>query len=74
MTVKVVFLYLLVLVLGAIIGVGRSYFTSGQLLVFPDVILSALLYALLALMVLVTAHIASQWGGEGADIDLDIDN
>ncbi len=72
MTAKVVFLYLLVLVLGAATGVGRSYFASDQTLIFPDVILSALLYAILAIMVLVTAHLASRWGGEGADIDLDI--
>ncbi len=72
MTAKAVFLYLLVFVLGAGIGVGRSYYTSDFTLVFPDVILQALLYAVLALMVLITAHLASRWGGEGADIDLDI--
>jgi hypothetical protein len=72
MSAKAVFLYLLVLVLGAAVGVGRSYYTSGLTLVFPDVILSALLYAVLAVIVLITAHLASRWGGEGADIDLDI--
>jgi hypothetical protein len=72
MSAKAVFLYLLVLVLGAAVGVGRSYYTSDLALVFPDVILSALLYAVLAVIVLITAHLASRWGGEGADIDLDI--
>ena len=80
MTTKVVALYLLVLVLGAGTGVAHSYlsippadrlpFPAG--LVFPDVILTALGYALLAIMLLVTAHIASTWGGEGVDIDLDV--
>lgn len=70
MTIKVVALYLLVLVLGAVTGVAHTYLTVG--LVFPDVILTALGYAILALMVLVTAHIASTWGGDGADIDLDV--
>ena len=70
MTIKVVALYLLVLVLGAVTGVAHTYLTVG--LVFPDVILTVLGYAILALMVLVTAHIASTWGGDGADIDLDV--
>jgi hypothetical protein len=72
MTGKVVALYLFVLVLGAGIGLGRDYLAKGAL-VLPDAVLTALLYAVLAVMVLITAHVCSQWGGEGADIDLDIE-
>ncbi len=71
MTTKVVLLYLLVLFLGAGVGVGHSFITE-EALVFPDVILTALLYSILGLMVLVTAHMASRWGGDAPDIDLDI--
>ena len=71
MTTKVVLLYLLVIVLGAGVGVGHSYITE-EALVFPDVILTALLYSILGLMVLVTAHMASRWGIDAPDIDLDI--
>ena len=71
MTTKVVLLYLLVIVLGAGVGVGHSYVTE-EALVFPDVILTALLYSILGLMVLVTAHLASRWGIDAPDIDLDI--
>ena len=70
MTIKVVALYLLVLILGAAMGVTHSYLRVG--LVLPDAIISGLIYAILALVVLVTAHVASTWGGEGADIDLDM--
>ncbi len=70
MTGKVVALYFVVLILGAAMGVTHSYLRVG--LVLPDAIISGLIYAILALVVLVTAHVASTWGGEGADIDLDI--
>ena len=71
MTLKVVFVYLLVLVLGAGVGVGREYISKGSI-VFPDVVLTALLFAVLAEMVLITAHAASRWGVEGPDVDLDV--
>ena len=71
MSTKVVLLYLLVLVLGAGVGVAHDYISKGAI-VMPDSVLTALLYAILGLMVLVTAHVASLWGVEAPDIDLDV--
>jgi hypothetical protein len=70
--VKVVLLYLVVLVLGAGIGIGHNYITNENTLVLPDAVLQALLYAILALMVLVTTHLCSLWNVEAPDIDVDI--
>lgn len=71
MSAKVVFLYLLVLFLGAGIGVAHNYIENGQV-VLPDAVLTALIYAILGLMVLITAHVCSLWGVEAPDIDLDV--
>jgi hypothetical protein len=71
MSGKVVALYLVVLVLGAVVGLGHNYIQNGQL-VMPDAVLTALLYAILGLMVLVTAHACTLWGIDAPDIDVDI--
>jgi Trk-type K+ transport system membrane component len=73
MSVKVVLLYLLVLVLGAGVGLGHNAIENGGQLVLPDAVLTALLYAILGLMVLITAHACSLWRVEAPDIDLDIE-
>ena len=73
MSAKVIVLYLVVLVLGAGIGLGHNAIENGGQLVLPDAVLTALLYAVLGLMVLVTAHACSLWGLEAPDIDLDIE-
>jgi hypothetical protein len=71
MSGKVIALYLLVLFLGAGIGLGHNFIQNGRL-VLPDAVLTALLYAVLGLMVLITAHACSLWGVEAPDVDLDI--
>ena len=73
MSIKVVLLYLLVLVLGAGVGLGHNYIENDGQLLLPDAVLTALLYAVLGLMVLVTAHACSLWKVDAPDIDLDIE-